>query len=215
MTNLLLIQSSPNAQQSISNELIRAFEQQFEREVPDVSIIKRDIASSPVSALNELTLSAFFNEPEQHTVAQQMAIKESDDLINELKIADVIVIAAPMHNFTVSTALKAYIDHIARAGKTFKYTSNGPQGLLTNKKVYVITTAGGDYRTEPMKSMDFLTPYLKQVLAFMGMDDVEFIQCFGVAGGDEAATAAKNNALATMSELIVDYVTIKQNKRVA
>ena len=147
----------------------------------------RDLASHPHPVLDEAALGALFTPAEQRTPDQAARVALDDTLIAEVQAADVIVLGVPMYNFGVPVQLKNWIDAIARNGVTFRYTENGPEGLLKGKKVYVALARGGRYRgTEA----DTQVPYLKMVLGFLGMTDVDFIYAEGLNMGPEAASKA-------------------------
>ena len=142
-------------------------------------------------------IGAYYTAPEERDEGQQAAIALSDQLVDEIEAADIVVIGSPMHNFSITSGLKAYIDHIARVGRTFLYTENGPVGLLKDKKVYVLSARGGNYSEQsPAASMNFQDPYLQTALAFVGLSDVTFINAEGVASGDQGMLDAKS-AIAT------------------
>jgi FMN-dependent NADH-azoreductase len=189
MANVLYINSSVRSSGSLSRQLSAEFIAKWQANHPADKIVERDLAANPVPHLTEEMLGAFFTAPEQRTAAQAQTVKLSDELVDEVLAADVIVIGAPMYNFSVPSGLKAYIDHIARAGRTFKYTDKGPVGLVEGKKVYVFTASGGVYSEGPAAGYDFLVTYLKAVLGFLGLTDISFIRAEGVALG-EAAVAA-------------------------
>ena len=193
MKNVLILNSSPNGQFSVSNALSGLFQQQLSAS-NDFNIQVRDLGANPPSHLDAVTISGLFSSPDQHSPEQSAALKEGNDLINELKNADILIIASAMHNHTITSGLKSYFDQIARAGQTFQYGANGPEGLLTDKQAYVITSAGGDYSLEFMQAMDFQTPYLKHILGFVGISDVTFIPAQGSAMGPEVSE--KNRAIA-------------------
>ena len=151
---------------------------------PGALVEVRDLAANPHPVLDEPALSAQFTPAEQRSPEQAARVALDDALIAQLQSADAIVLGVPMYNFGVPVQLKAWIDAIARAGVTFRYTENGPQGLITGKKVYVALARGGLYRNTPADSQ---VPYLKSVLAFLGMTDVEFIYAEGLAMGPDAA----------------------------
>jgi len=157
---------------------------------PDTDVIVRDLATDPVPHLTAERFQAFLAKPEARTAAQQEVAAFSDALIAELRAADTIVIGLPMYNFGVPSTLKAYVDHVARAGETFRYTETGPVGLLTGKRAIVFATRGGLYAGTPL---DTETAYVKSVLAFLGITDIEFVYAEGLAMGD----AKKQVALAT------------------
>ncbi|MEP7083782.1 MAG: NAD(P)H-dependent oxidoreductase [Betaproteobacteria bacterium] len=156
---------------------------------PGSEVVVRNLADSPVPHLTAERFQAFLAKPDERTPAQRDVAAFSDALIDELKRADVIVLGLPMYNFGIPSTLKAYFDHIARAGHTFRYTETGPVGLLTGKKAYVFATRGGLYVGTPL---DTQTKYVRDFLGFLGITDVEFVYAEGLAMGD----AKKQVALA-------------------
>ena len=156
-------------------------------------VIVRDLARDPVPHLDAARFGAFLAKPEARTPEQQAVVDYSDALIAELREADTIVLGLPMYNFNVPSTLRAYFDHVARVGVTFKYSDKGPVGLLTGKKAYVFVTRGGVYGTEHIH-----TRYVRDFLAFLGITDVEFIYAEGLA----ISPAAKDAALAKAREVI-------------
>jgi FMN-dependent NADH-azoreductase len=161
-------------------------------------LIVRDLAKDPVPHLSAERFQAFLAKPEARTPEQQAALAYSDRLIRELKQADTVVIGLPMYNFALPSTLKAYFDHIARAGVTFKYTDKGPVGLLTGKKVYILVARGGQYGPEHSHAQ-----YVRDFLAFLGMTDVEFILAEGLAispQSKEAALARAREQIARLNE---------------
>jgi FMN-dependent NADH-azoreductase len=162
---------------------------------PGTRVIARDLARNPVPHLDAERFGAFLSEPEDRTPAQQRVLAESDALIAELKQADTIVLGLPMYNFGVPSQLKAWFDHVARAGVTFKYTDKGPVGLLTGKQAYVFAARGGWYTGTPK---DTQTSYVRDFLAFLGITEVKFIYAEGLAISEASKTqslAAARNAL--------------------
>lgn len=190
MAALLHINSSVRNEGSISRQLTAEFLEQWKAAQVEAKIVERDLAANILPHLTEETLGAFFTPLEQRTPEQVRAAQLSDQLVAELAAADVIVIGAPMYNFSVSSGLKAWIDHVARAGVTFKYTESGPVGLLKGKKVYVFTSRGGVYSEGPAKAMDFHETYLRGVLGFIGLTDITFVHTEGLAMGEDAAMKA-------------------------
>ena len=154
-------------------------------------VIVRHLSREPVPHLTAERFQAFLAKPEERTPAQQSVVAYSDALIGELKEADTIVLGLPMYNFALPSTLKAYFDHIARAGATFKYTEKGPVGLLTGKKAYVVVARGGQYGHGHAHAT-----YVRDFLAFLGISDVEFIYVEGLA----VSPAAKEAALAKAKE---------------
>ncbi|GAA5315792.1 MAG: NAD(P)H-dependent oxidoreductase [Candidatus Pelagadaptatus aseana] len=144
-------------------------------------LIKRDLGELDIPHLSAEQHAGFSLPREQRSPAQKQAAQLSDTLIQELRDSDTIIIGLPLYNFGIPSALKAWIDHVARAGETFNYTSEGPKGTLTGKQVYVIATRGGQYAGT---DSDLQTPYLQQVLGFIGLDQVKFIYAEGLAMGD-------------------------------
>jgi FMN-dependent NADH-azoreductase len=202
MATLLYINSSVRNEGSISRQVTGEFINKWKAARPGDNVVERDLAAQPLPHLNEETLGAFFTPTEQRSAAQSQAARLSDDAVAELVSADVIVIGAPMYNFSVSSGLKAWIDHVARAGLTFKYTESGPVGLLQGKKVYVFTSRGGVYSHGPAKSMDFHETYLRGVLGFIGLTDVTFIHTEGLAMGEDAVASAIANTRDAMDALV-------------
>ncbi len=162
---------------------------------PKAKLIVRDLAKEPVPHLDANRFGAFLTKPEERTEEQKAIIGYSDALIEELKQADAIVLGLPMYNFGVPSQLKAWFDHVARAGETFRYTATGPVGLLTGKKAYVLATRGGRYNGT---ASDHETPFVRQFLGFLGMTDVEFVYAEGLAIGD----AVKQESLSVAQTVI-------------
>src|SRR6476620_7635835 len=165
----------------------------------ELNVVVRDLARTPVPHLTAERFQAFLAKPEARTPHQQAIVAQSDALIDELEAADTIVIGLPMYNFGVPSMLKAYFDHVARAGVTFRYTAQGPVGLLTGKKAYVFATRGGQYAGSPL---DNQTAYVRQFLAFLGITDVEFVYAEGLAIGPDV----KRTALARAQRVVADLV---------
>lgn len=151
---------------------------------PRASVVVRDLARNPAPVVDEAALGALFTPAEQRTPQQAARVAESDALIAEVQAADVIVIGVPMYNFTISAQLKNWIDAIARAGVTFRYTENGPEGLLKGKKVILAFARGGRYRGT---AADTQAPFLHMVLGFLGMTDVRDVFAEGLNMGEDAA----------------------------
>jgi FMN-dependent NADH-azoreductase len=165
---------------------------------PELDVVVRDLAREPVPHLTAERFQAFLAKPEARTPAQDAIVAESDTLIDELKAADIIVIGLPMYNFGVPSQLKSYFDHIARAGVTFRYTDQGPVGLLAGKKAYVFATRGGLYAGTPR---DVETSYVRQFLEFVGITDVEFVYAEGLAISETSKQAALARAANTIARL--------------
>ena len=187
MTTLLQINTSMYAGNGQSSQLANRFVASWKAKHPDGKVVLRDVASEPVPHLDSDRFGAFVAKADERTPAQQDVIAFSDALIDELKTADVIVLGLPLYNFGIPSTLKAYIDHIARAGLTFRYTETGPVGLLMGKKVYVFAARGGKYAGTPLDSQ---TDYIRAFFGFLGMTDIEFVYAEGLAMGEEPKQAA-------------------------
>ena len=187
--NILHIISSPRKGESFSIKLGNAIVEKLQAANPGSTVKVKDLTNKPFPHLEEAHLQSFFTPAEGRTPEQQEAVRHSDEAIAEIMAADAIVIDAPLYNFGISSTLKAWIDHIARAGITFRYTAAGPEGLVKGKKVYVAMSSGGVYSEGPSASYDFVAPYLKAVLGFMGMTDVTVTRVEGLAIPDLQPTA--------------------------
>lgn len=196
---ILQINASARSNGANSTRLADAVTARLLAQQADAVVELRDLASDPHPVLDEPALSALFTPAAQRTAEQSARVALDDALIAQVQSADVIVLGVPMYNFGVPVQLKTWIDAIARAGVTFRYTEKGPEGLLKNKKVYVALARGGLYRDTPADSQ---VPYLKSVLAFLGMNDVEFIYAEGLAMGAESASKAFAEAETRIGELI-------------
>ncbi len=194
MSRVLALKSSILGDYSQSNKLV----EDFIKNVDQDKLTVRDLAANPLPVL-DFAVATAFRATEDLSQEQQAVVDLSDTLIEEVKAADTLVIAAPMYNFTIPTQLKNWIDLIARAGVTFKYTENGVQGLIEGKKAIVVTTRGGIHKDSPT---DNVTPYLRTVLGFVGITDVEFVYAEALNMGEDAASKGISEAqsqLATMA----------------
>lgn len=196
--NILQINSSSRPDASHSSRLADAIAERVAAAHGSNKLTVRDLGRQPLSELDEPALQALLTPAEQRTAEQAARVAIDDALIAEIQAADVLVLGVPMYNFGVPAQLKNWIDAIARARVTFTYTDKGPVGLLTGKKVYVALTRGGQYRNTPA---DTQVPYLKTVLAFLGMTDVQFVYAEGLAMGPQAEQDALASALAQIDEL--------------
>ncbi|HGZ7313650.1 FMN-dependent NADH-azoreductase [Vibrio parahaemolyticus] len=194
MSRVLALKSSILGDYSQSNKLV----EDFIKNVDQDKLTVRDLAANPLPVL-DFAVATALRATEDLSQEQQAVVDLSDTLIEEVKAADTLVIAAPMYNFTIPTQLKNWIDLIARAGVTFKYTENGVQGLIEGKKAIVVTTRGGIHKDSPT---DNVTPYLRTVLGFVGITDVEFVYAEALNMGEDAASKGISEAqrqLATMA----------------
>jgi FMN-dependent NADH-azoreductase len=199
MTTLLQINASINDHNGQSSQLANQFVAAFRTRIPSAKIVLRNVAAAdPVPHLNAERFGAFITKAEERNAEQHAVVAYSDALIDELKKADVIVLGLPMYNFGVPSQLKAYFDHVARAGVTFKYTDKGPVGQLTGKKVYVFAARGGQYVGTPL---DTQTSYVRDFLRFLGMADVEFVYAEGLAISPQSKEEGLAKAVAEIARL--------------
>lgn len=181
MKKILHVISSPRGEASLSIKLGNAIVEKIKEAYPGSTITESNLVSKQFPHLEEAHLTSFFTPAEQHTPENAAAIKHSYDAIQEISDADILVIGAPVYNFSIHSTLKAWIDHIVRAGVTFRYSENGPVGLIKDKKVYVAISSGGVYSSGDMKQLDFVEPYLKYMFGFIGLTDVTFFRVEGTA----------------------------------
>jgi FMN-dependent NADH-azoreductase len=203
MTHILLIKSSSNLASSVSRDLSETFVKDYTAAHPDATVTERDLVASPVPHLGVDLLGGFFGKPEELTEAQKTALALSDTLVGEIEAASLIVIGVPMYNFSIPSALKAWIDHVVRAGRTFHYTAEGPKGLVTGKKAVLFLASGGVYSDGPYKPYDFQETYLRAILGFIGITDVTVVRAEGLALGPESASKAVADARAKTAALAV------------
>ena len=189
MKKILNIVSSANGKASLSRKLSDVIIEKLVSTYPGSSVYTHDLALKPYPHLEEVHITSFYTPEEVRTEENKQALKNSDQAIKEVMEADIIVIAAPLYNFSVPSTLKAWIDHIVRGGVTFKYTNGLPEGLVLNKKVYLSISSGGVYSEGPMKAYDFSEPYLRAVLGFIGMKDLEVFRVEGTNIPDLKNTA--------------------------
>jgi FMN-dependent NADH-azoreductase len=197
--NILIVSSSANGDASVSSQLANRFVDSVRQHNPDAKIVLRDVGANPLPHLTQHTVAAIKGEPA--TPAELEARALSDSLVAELQDADVILIASPMYNFGMSSTLKSWFDHVARAGVTFRYTENGPEGLLKGKKTIAILSRAGFYSEGPGAVMDGQEPHLRNLLGFIGLDDVTWIRAEKLAFGPDAATQAIEEAAAALHGL--------------
>lgn len=198
MSKILAIKTSLNGDQGNSNKLVDLFIQQW-NDSSEIDVTTRDLSVNPVGHLTSEEMQAWGTEKEQRTKQQHELATISDDLVSELLAADALVIGMPMYNFGIPSVFKTWIDRVARAGVTFRYTETGPEGLLKNKKVYILAARGGKYAGTEKDSQ---SQYLKDVLAFLGLTEVEFVYVEGLAMGEEMANLAWQHADEKIIELI-------------
>ena len=198
MKNILVVTSSAQGENSVSTRLADYFVARLQVPAPGVRMARRDLGAEPVPHLIPATIAGIRGRPA--TPAEHEARALSDRLIDELRAAELIVIASPMYNFGISSTLKAWFDHVLRAGDTFRYTAQGPEGLLKGKKAIVIESRGGRYVDPAIAAFDSQEPHLRTMLAFIGITDISFVRAEGLsldAATAAAAAEAQLDALAT------------------
>lgn len=200
MSNILLVTSSIFGAHSKSRAVASGLVEHLRDVNEPASVVTRDV--SELAHFDGATLAAITAPADQRSNDQVSRASLADHLIEEVAAADTVVIAAPMYNFTIPSTLKAWIDHIARAGRTFRYTEKGPKGLLKDKKVYVVASRGGLYANHgPGAALDFQEPYLRGVLGFLGLTDIEFVYVEGLSMGAEAAAKGLAAAQAQVARI--------------
>ena len=191
MTNVLRVDASMRTEGSISRSLADKLITQLNAD----TLTRRDLANG-TSIIDQEWINANFTDPADRTEQQKHTLLTSDDYVNELKAADILVIATPIYNFHVPAALKAWVDLVARARETFRYTETGPVGLLKNKKAYIIVTSGG---TALQSEYDFVTAWLTHILSFIGIDDVTYLDASALMMNEDEAVSRATSAINQIS----------------
>jgi FMN-dependent NADH-azoreductase len=181
MATLLHIDSSPRGDYSISRKISKAAVDAWKAKNPDGKVVERDLTKSNLSFVDLDWIMGAFTAPETHSESHKKALAISDELTAELLASDVVVIGVPMYNFAIPALLKAWVDHIVRAGKTFKYAANGVEGLASGRRFVITVASGGVYAGTPLEAYDHEIPYLRHILGFIGVTDVTFVQAGGTA----------------------------------
>lgn len=194
--NILHIVSSARGDQSYSNRVAANVLDELRRGNPGATVVTRDLARDVLPHIDEDFVTATRSPNGPQTEKQRGLLALSDALVDELLAADLVVIATPMINFTIPSNLKTWVDYIARAGRTFSYSAAGPKGLVTGKQVILVAAKGGVYAANP--ALDFQVPYLKGLLGFLGMTDVEVLDVEGTAHGPDVAERAVEAASAKL-----------------
>ncbi len=201
--NILHIDSSPAGDKSYSRKYSAELTQKLLAKNPGAHVTYHDLANHPLPHVDPLMLDAMFTPPEHHNDAHKKAIASSDKATAEVLAADIIVIGAPMYNFSIPSALKAWIDNIVRNGKTFAYGEKGPHGLIPpGKKVYLVVSRGGMYSEGPYKAFEHQDSYLKAILGFIGLTDVEVLVAEGTAMGPDAVAKLAVDAEAQLAKMV-------------
>jgi FMN-dependent NADH-azoreductase len=205
MKNILLIQSSPRGIESLSQQVAQSIVKDLQARYPEAKVVVRDLAENPPPHVGRDFVSGLHAQPEELTRNQSVAVALSDALIAELSAADALVLAVPMYNFGPPSTLKAWIDHVVRAGRTFSYSANGVEGLVKGKRAILVLARGGVYSEGPYKPFDFQEPYLRAILGFIGITDVEVVDVAGVAvsaiGPEKALASAATQSKKVLAAL--------------
>jgi FMN-dependent NADH-azoreductase len=195
------IDSSPRGVDSVSRDLTRQIVNRLKAVEPTLDVIRYDLGERPLPHLSSDAIGAL-RRAELATAEQRALGSQSDRMIEELQRADLIVIGSPMHNFGITSQLKAWFDTIIRAGKTFSYGDKGPEGLLKGKRAIVVETRGGIYTTGPAASFNHQEPHLKTLLGFIGISDVQFIHAEGLDMGPESRAKGLAHAKHAIEQML-------------
>jgi FMN-dependent NADH-azoreductase len=198
MMSILYIEVSPRGAESWSRRFGEELLVRLERRYPTAKVVRRDLAANPPPAIDAAFATAILRRPEEWNAADRDVLGYSEQVIGELEAADVVVIATPMNNYTVPATLKTWIDHVVRIRRTFVGTPQGKVGLLRDRPTYIVTVAGGYHVGDDALQPDFLTPYLRAILATIGIHDVRFLTLQGLTRGPDAASLACESARVTM-----------------
>src|SRR5882757_857857 len=200
--SILLVTSSPRGAASHSTRIATEFAEKLLAADPSATLVVRDLVANPLPHIDADYASGIYTPVESRTQRQAEVVGVSDAALDELFAADTIILATGFINFGISSTLKSWIDHVARSGKTFSYGENGPKGLVAGKKVYIVLASGGIYSEGAAVQLDHAVPYLRSVLGFLGMTDVEVIRIEGVGMGADAVTAALAKATVKVDAVV-------------
>jgi len=202
MQQILIVESSPSASESASRKLTGKLRERLEMQYPEATIIERDLVKDKLPHLDQLALKAISTKDPVEAESLKNALHLSDRLTEELLSSDLLVIASPMWNFGIPSSLKAWIDHVVRAGKTFNYAGAGVEGLAKGKKAILVLASGGVFSEVPWKPWDTVEPYLRQILGFIGIDDVQTVRAEGMNMPSLAIYAVPNGEKAVEALVI-------------
>ncbi|MCF6111691.1 FMN-dependent NADH-azoreductase [Mesorhizobium muleiense] len=205
--SILLVTSSPRGAASHSTRIATELAEKLLAADPSAKLVARDLVANPLPHIDPDYSTGIYTPAEARTERQAAVVGVSDGVLDELFAADTIILATGFINFGISSTLKSWVDHISRTGKTFAYGENGPKGLVTGKKVYIVLASGGIYSEGAAVQMDHAIPYLRSVLGFIGMTDVEVIRIEGVGMGPDAITAALAKASAKVDAVVTSTVS--------
>jgi len=202
MTQILIVESSPRGLESASRKLTAKLKDRLRTQYPDARILERDLAKEPIPHLDQVTLTALSTKDPAEAEALRGFAQLSDRLIDELQTSDLVVIGSPMWNFGIPSSLKAWIDHVVRAGKTFRYVPDGVEGLVKGKRAVLALASGGIFTEGPWMSWDTVEPYLRQILGFIGIGDVQTVRAQGMNISVLAPFAVPNGERAVEALLV-------------
>ena len=203
MARIFHLDASPRGERSISRQLSQEFVEGWKRLHPADSVVYRDVGRHPAPHVTEAWVVGAFTPPETQPADAQAAMRASDALIDEFLAADRYVFGVPMHNFSVPSTFKTYVDQIVRIGRTF--TADG-KGLAGGKKLLVITARGGDYAPgSPVEALDHQAPWIRTIFGFIGVTDISFIHAQGMNMGDAARAAGLKHAREQIAEMIKSW----------
>jgi len=180
MNQILIVESSPRGAESASRQLTRKVRERLEAQYPKAKVIVRDLVKDKLPHLDQSTLKVISTKDPVEAESLKEAAYLSNQLVDELMMSDILVIACPMWNFGIPSSLKAWIDHVVRVGKTFNYSGAGVEGLAKGKKAILVLASGGVFSDGPWKAWDTVEPYLRQILGFIGIDDVQTVRAEGM-----------------------------------
>jgi len=200
--SILLVTSSPRGSASHSTRIATEFAQKLVAADPSAELVVRDLVANPLPHIDADYSTGIYTPAEARTPRQAEVVGVSDVALDELFAADTVILATGFINFNISSTLKSWVDHIARSGKSFAYGESGPKGLVTGKKVYIVLASGGIYSEGAAVQFDHAIPYLRGVLGFLGMTDVDVIRIEGVGMGPDAVTAALAKATAKVDAVV-------------
>jgi len=202
MSHILLVTSSPRGSEGLSTRYASQLAKQLAAQRPGATLTVRDLAVAPLNHIGEAYVVGRTTPPDARTPAQAEAVALAESLVAELTAADTVVIGSAMINFGPPTPLKAWFDHVTWPGVTFRYAGNSVEGLLKGKKVYLVTASGGVFSEGPMAAWDYQSGYLKHLLGFLGLTDIEHLRVEGMAYGPQAAEAAVASADKALQSLL-------------
>jgi FMN-dependent NADH-azoreductase len=202
MNQILIVESSPRGAESASRQLTRKVRERLEVQYPQAKVVVRDLAKDKLPHLDQPTLKAISTKDPAEAESLKDALHLSDQLTDELLVSDLLVIASPMWNFGIPSSLKAWIDHVVRAGKTFNYAGASVEGLAKGKKAILVLASGGVFSEGPWKPWDTVEPYLRQILGFIGIDDIQTVRAEGMNIPALAIYAVPNGEKAVEALLI-------------